>query len=49
MKRREDIEAGITLGWDRYVGSDGITIGLNRFGASAPYELLYREFGLTAC
>ncbi len=48
VKRRVSIEAGITLGWDRYVGSDGITIGLNRFGASAPYELLYREFGLTA-
>ena len=48
VKRRVSIEAGVTLGWDRYVGSDGITIGLNRFGASAPYELLYREFGLTA-
>ena len=42
------IEAGVTLGWERYVGSDGITIGLDRFGASAPAEQLYAEFGITA-
>ena len=30
------IEAGATLGWERYVGMDGIAIGLDRFGASAP-------------
>lgn len=48
VTKRVSIEAGITLGWDRYVGSEGVTIGLNHFGASAPYETLYREFGLTA-
>ncbi|WP_353217959.1 transketolase [Sandarakinorhabdus sp.] len=42
------VEAGITLGWHRYVGSDGITVGLDHFGASAPAEQLYAEFGLTA-
>jgi len=47
VKRRVSIEAGVTLGWDRYVGSEGVTIGLDRFGGSAPYETLYREFGLT--
>jgi len=42
------IEAGATLGWERYVGNDGLTIGLDRFGASAPAKQLYERFGLTA-
>jgi len=42
------VEAGVTLGWQRYVGDGGITIGLDRFGASAPAEQLYAEFGITA-
>ncbi len=42
------IEAGTTLGWERYVGSDGLSIGLDRFGASAPAEDLFRRFGFTA-
>ncbi|MBA3872298.1 MAG: transketolase, partial [Anaerolineae bacterium] len=48
VTRRVSIEAGVTMGWDRYVGLDGVTIGLDRFGGSAPYEVLYREFGLTS-
>ncbi|MEZ5708806.1 MAG: transketolase [Blastomonas sp.] len=42
------IEAGSTLGWERYVGSDGIAIGIDSFGASAPAGDLFRHFGLTA-
>jgi transketolase len=42
------VEAGVPQGWYRYVGSRGIVIGLNHFGASAPYEVLYDKFGLTA-
>jgi len=42
------VEAGVTMGWHRYVGDGGITIGLDRFGASAPAEQLYAEFGITA-
>jgi transketolase len=42
------IEAGITRGWERYVGSDGLVIGLDDFGASAPAEVLAEKFGLTA-
>ena len=42
------IEAGTTFGWERYVGSDGLTIGIDRFGASAPAEDLFVKFGLTA-
>jgi transketolase len=41
------IEAGVTLGWDRYVGADGLAIGLDRFGASAPAEDLFKRFGFT--
>jgi transketolase len=41
------IEAGVTLGWDRYVGPQGDVVGLNRFGASAPYKVLYEQFGFT--
>jgi len=40
------IEAGVTLGWQKYVG-DGLTIGLDRFGASAPAEELFEHFGFS--
>jgi transketolase len=42
------VEAGVTMGWDRYVGPQGEVIGLDRFGASAPYTVLAEEFGFTA-
>ncbi|KAH3745433.1 transketolase 2, thiamin-binding [Pelomyxa schiedti] len=42
------IEAGRTLGWEHYTGSQGACIGLDHWGASAPYLTLYREFGLTS-
>ncbi len=42
------IEAGTPMGWERYVGIDGLRFGVNGFGASAPYETLYDHFGLTA-
>jgi transketolase len=41
------IEAGVTMGWERYTGLDGINIGINSFGASAPIEALYPHFGLS--
>lgn len=41
------IEAGITWGWERVVGSNGLMIGLDRFGASAPAEVLAEQFGFT--
>ncbi len=41
------IEAGVTLGWQKYIG-DGLAIGIDRFGASAPADQLYDYFGLTA-
>jgi transketolase len=45
---RVSIEAGVTLGWDRYTMANGLRIGLDRFGASAPAEELYAKFGITA-
>jgi transketolase len=42
------IEAGVRQGWDRFIGEDGLFIGLDHFGASAPFERLYQEFGITA-
>jgi transketolase len=42
------IEAGTTLGWERYVGPGGLAIGLDRFGASAPAEDLFTHFGFTS-
>jgi len=42
------IEAGTTFGWERYTGTDGLNIGIDRFGASAPAEALFEKFGITA-
>ena len=41
------IEAGVTLGWQRYTGNDGINIGIDSFGASAPAEALFDHFGFS--
>jgi transketolase len=42
------VEAGVRQGWDAIIGSDGLFIGMNSFGASAPYKELYKKFGITA-
>jgi transketolase len=42
------VEAAIRQGWDAIIGSDGIFIGMQSFGASAPYKELYKKFGITA-
>ncbi len=42
------IEAGTTMGWHKYVGRDGLTVGLDRFGLSAPAGDLFTHFGFTA-
>ncbi|MBC7520371.1 MAG: transketolase [Sandarakinorhabdus sp.] len=41
------IEAGVTLGWERYTGNRGLNIGVDSFGASAPINVLFEKFGLT--
>ena len=45
---RVSIEAGVTMGWERYTMLNGLNIGLDRFGASAPAEDLFQRFGFTA-
>ena len=45
---RVAVEAGIGLGWERYVGSTGAVIGINRFGASAPGSLVIKKYGIKA-
>lgn len=47
LGKRVSIEAGIDLGWHKYIGRDGIAICMDRFGASAPYLDLANEFGFT--
>ena len=48
VRARVAVEAGATHGLVRYAGLDGEVVGLDRVGASAPYQPLYREFGITA-
>lgn len=47
IKKRISIEAGCTLGWHKYVTDEGIAIGIDEFGKSAPAEDLMKEFGFT--
>ncbi|MEA5450690.1 transketolase [Leptolyngbya sp. CCNP1308] len=47
VTKRLAVEAGITMGWCRYVGSEGDVIGVDRFGASAPGGLVMEKFGFT--
>jgi len=47
IKMRIAVEAGVSLGWQRWVGDQGKIIGLDHFGASAPAEILFEEFGFT--
>ncbi|MBT0995072.1 transketolase [Cellulomonas sp. DKR-3] len=48
VRARVSVEAGIALSWHKIVGDAGRTVSLEHFGASADYETLYREFGITA-
>ena len=47
VTKRVSVEAGVTLGWAKYVGGEGIALGVDRFGASAPYAKIYEACGLT--
>jgi transketolase len=48
VERRVAVEAGVTEGWWRWVGTKGRVVGIDRFGASAPARDLFRHYGLTA-
>jgi transketolase len=47
ISARVSIEAGVTFGWREWVGNRGISIGVDRYGASAPGEVLLEKFGIT--
>lgn len=46
-RRRVAVEAGVTVGWHKYVGLDGRVVGIDRFGLSAPAPIVFKELGLT--
>ena len=48
VSARVAVEAGISMGWERYVGSQGAVIGIDRFGASAPGSTIMDKYGMTA-
>jgi len=48
VRARVAVEAAATFGWHKYVGLDGAVVGLDRFGASAPYKVLFEAFGFTS-
>lgn len=48
IKTRVSVEAGVTLGWERWIGDAGRAIGVDRFGASAPGPINMEEYGITA-
>lgn len=47
VKPRIAVEAAVRQGWDRWIGDEGVFIGMDSFGASAPYQELYKHFGIT--
>jgi transketolase len=47
LEARVSVEAGVTMGWERHVGSRGRSVGIDRFGASAPGERVLSELGIT--
>lgn len=48
VKKRVVVEAGVPFGWEKYVGDAGKIIAISTFGISAPFEAVYKHFGLTA-
>ena len=47
VKARVSVEAGLSLGWNKYVGPFGESVSIEHYGASADYKTLFREFGMT--
>jgi transketolase len=47
VRARVAVEAGLTMGWEHYVGLDGAVVGIDTFGASAPADVLFKKFGIT--
>ena len=47
VKARVGIEAGIELGWNKWIGDNGVFVGMSSFGASAPAKICFEKFGIT--
>jgi len=47
IRKRISVEAGTTFGWERFVGDEGLCIGVNTYGASAPGGVVMEKFGFT--
>ena len=47
LTKRLAVEAAASLGWERWIGPKGTMISIDRFGASAPYDKLFQEYGFT--
>lgn len=47
IRARLAVEAGVSMGWERWIGDRGVSIGVNTFGASAPAQDVYKAYGLT--
>jgi transketolase len=47
VKARVSVEAGVSQGWKKYLGDYGEAISIERFGASAPYDIIFKEYGFT--
>jgi transketolase len=47
IKKRIAIEAGVPIGWEKYVGDNGKIIGINKFGTSAPVNVIFKHYGIT--
>jgi len=48
VRARVSVEAAVALGWRDFVGDAGESLALDHFGASAPYQILFEQFGITA-
>ena len=47
VRKRVTVEAGVSLGWERYAGDEGAIVGIDHFGASAPGPTIFEHFGFT--
>ena len=47
VKARVGIEAGVEMGWHKWLGEKGVFIGMSTFGASAPAKVCFEKFGIT--
>ena len=48
ISARVSIEAGATFGWERYLGREGVAVGIDRYGASAPGDFVLEQLGMTS-